>query len=382
MSRCSTCWTPVVAAALASLGCRPPAVEPDVVWISIDTLRYDRTGAQATPNLARFAAGAVSFRSAHAHAPWTKPSMATTFLSVEPQDQPIEFWGDQFGPGQTTVAEAFHRAGWHTAAVVSSDAFIPSNNRFDAGFDSFDASLAEGAVRPKERETSSEVTDLAMQELPGLESPFFLWVHYFDPHDAYLPHPEFPTDGTDDALYQGEISYTDQELEPLLEALDERPGTVVVVHADHGEALGEHGVLKHGESLFEELVHVPLAIRAPQLSPGEVLHNVGLDGVAPTVLALAGVDAPADFEGTPWPVAQGAFQIEADETVYEETHLGRDLCGATDGRFKYVRDRETGISQLFDLDADPTELIPAGDRFPADETRLARFVDARCTAPD
>src|SRR5207253_145373 len=122
----------------------------------------------------------------------------------------------------------------------------------------------------------------------------FVWVHFFEPHEPYVAHPEFPFGSGDLDRYDSEIAYTDAAIGRLLEYVDAHvPSTVVVLAADHGEEFDEHGGRYHGSSLFEEQVHVPLLIRVPGVPAREIAEPVELIDIAPTVLNLLDIPVPA-----------------------------------------------------------------------------------------
>ena len=171
----------------------PPAARArNVVLIVIDTLRADHLGAYGharatSPRIDAFARESAVFERAYSHSPWTMPSVASMFTSLEPKDHGIADWKQPLDRGLLTLAEVLQARGFRTEGYVS-HGVLSRLYQFDQGFDVYDASVVEGRL-PREITTAREVTDLALQALERpLPEPFFLWVHYFDPHDAYLKH--------------------------------------------------------------------------------------------------------------------------------------------------------------------------------------------------
>ena len=378
----------------------PPA--QNVVLIIVDTVRFDRLGCSGnplgiTPRIDRFALGAVRFEQAYSHAPWTLPSVASLFTSQYPQQHGAGGRLEDFsmlGEEAVTLAELFRTAGAATAAVTNV-LFITETFGTTQGFDFVD-SEAHGTNLEVRR--AGPTTDVALSWLDrrGPE-PFFLLVHYFDAHLVYDPPRSFrerfaaPQDrfirdhifgrvaelmalrkGATtlspetvdrlEKLYNGEVAYVDSEVGRLLAGLTERgldEDTIVVLVADHGEEFLDHGGFEHGHTLYDELLHVPLIIRAPALGParagGTVRPLVRLIDVAPTLCELAGV-APADsFEGESLvPLLQG--REGADRAVLSQGNMWGAAGDAwRKGRFKLIREQEPERIMVFDLLADPEE---------------------------
>ena len=332
---------------LASCPAEPAAPSgPNVLVIAVDTLRADALGVQGgrdgvSPRIDALAAEGAHFRAAFAHAPWTLPSFSSLFTSLPPEAHGAggdvrEGWR-ALSEDRTTIAERFQDAGWSTHAIVNVD-FLTEPFGTMQGFADVDAHAASDNHATRRAEAT---TDAALQWIDGRPPdkggarPFFLFVHYFDPHAEYDPPPAWrarfaleqdqsstafrfgarehvvnhrggrmPLDAATlaraRALYDGEVAYTDHEIGRLLDGLRARgldPNTIVVLTSDHGEEFGEHGSWEHGHTHFDELLHVPLVIRAPGIAPRSRTEPVGLVDVAPTVCALAGVPAAPSFRG-------------------------------------------------------------------------------------
>jgi arylsulfatase len=342
-----TLLLPGAAALLAlAVACTTPA-HPSAVLITIDTLRADHLGCYGyarptTPHIDALAKEALLFERAYTTLPRTTQSVASIMTGRYPKSHGARGLFDRLPATNQTLAEVLKGRGYATAAVVS-NTFLRPGQGFEQGFDLYD--------NPEDRwdaDAAMAVTTRAVRWIDGrVESgPFFLWVHYLDPHWRYTPpapwdrafDPDFKEPFTlyDDldrnrvtkgqvifggvltprqvdhvaALYDGEIAASDAAVGVLLEHLARvAPPLVVVLTSDHGESLGDHGYrFAHGEYLYESSLRVPLLIR----DPGAVAAGTRANGlaenvdVAPTILRLLGVDAMQGVEGRPLLVAQDA----------------------------------------------------------------------------
>lgn len=362
----------------------PPAARArNVVLIVIDTLRADHLGAYGharatSPRIDAFARESAVFERAYSHSPWTMPSVASMFTSLEPKDHGIADWKQPLDRGLLTLAEVLKARGFRTEGYVS-HGVLSRLYQFDQGFDVYDASVVEGRL-PREITTAREVTDLALQALERpLPEPFFLWVHYFDPHDAYLKHDghdfgERPID-----RYDSEIAYTDVHVGRLLDALARRglaDSTVVALLADHGEGFGAHRHLQHTVTLFEELIRIPFVLRVPGVPGQRVRDVVRAVDLAPTLLSLLGLPAPPEFKGQPVELRGSRFRAEPARAVVAETQRFADLRALRVGRFKLIQDRAAGRARLFDLEQDPDEQRNLAKQRPDVVERLQALLDA------
>jgi len=334
---------------------------PHVVVVTVDTLRADRLAAYGsrrptTPALDAFAGKATVWTRAYASAPWTMPSLASLFTATSPLVHGIGRWEQRFDDRLATLAEAFRDGGYETAAVVSHHALLPEFG-FDRGFSAYDTSVLD-AGSPSTVSTAPDVTEHALALLGApRERPFFLWVHYFDPHAQYVPHDGYVM-GTGDAdLYDGEVAWTDAALAPVLDRLlkpDLVDETVVVVTADHGEEFREHHGTGHGTTLYDEVVRVPLLVRVPGFKPRRLDDPVPLASLAPTLLTLAHLPIPWTMNEAPLPLASDRF-VETNRTLTLETLQGANLRGVVNGCWKLVEDRRRERTQLFNQCEDPGE---------------------------
>jgi arylsulfatase A-like enzyme/Tfp pilus assembly protein PilF len=368
------------AALLALSGCARAPEHPDVVLVTIDTLRADRLGCYGdttggTPVLDALARDGVRFERASAASPVTLPSHATILTGRYPAAHGVRNNATfTLAPSETTLAEALRPVGYRTGAFVGSWILSKAfglGQGFEAYDDRFDGPgavapapgpAARGA-KPTERRAEA-VTDaaLAWARAQPRREPVFLWVHYYDPHVSYQPPSPWLERFPD--RYRGEVAYTDHELGRLLEGL--RAGgrggePLVIVVADHGEAFGEHGEHQHGLFVYEPTIHVPwlLAWRGRVPAGGVVAEEVTIADVAPTILGLLGLrPLPATqgidlsesvLRGVPAPERSGILV----ENLLPRLEFGwSELLAVRRGGSKYIR---APREELYDLASDPGE---------------------------
>jgi len=378
-------------AALCPVACTKPApapaVRPNVVLVTIDTLRADRVGCYgyapaATPTLDGLAARGARFATAVAHVPLTAPSHASILTGRTPLGHGVRDNGAYVLPsGVRSVAEELRQAGYRTAGFVSG---FPLKRRFgfDRGFETFDDHLPRGKDARRTayvERTADATTDAALRWFDSApaaaasRTPFFLWVHYFDPHAPYEAPAEYMTGGR--APYDGEIAFVDAQLGRLLRRIEERtPGepTLVLVTADHGESLGEHGEDTHGIFVYDSTIRVPFLLAGPGVPPGVVSPTLarGID-VTPTLLDFAGVAAKG-LEGRSLLDAALGRTLEDlpayAESLHPQLQYGwAPLHSWRSARYKLI---EAPRVELYDLQADAGE---AHDRSAQDAARVERM---------
>jgi arylsulfatase A-like enzyme/Flp pilus assembly protein TadD len=386
MRRLALRW---LAASGAALACAPGAGErpPNILLVSLDTTRADHVGAYGyaaaqTPALDRLAREGVLFEEAIAPAPITLPSHVSLLTGVAPTAHGVRDNGAfALGDAATLVSEALSRRGWRTGAFVGSYV-LDASFGLDQGFEVYDGpalrgdARALGAARPADQVVDAAQAWLARQDDA---SPWFVWVHLYDPHKPYRPPQPFASRLANP--YDGEIAFADSQLGRLFGAAEQRSrarGLLRVVTADHGEALGEHGEDTHGIFVYQATLRVPLLVAGPGVPgpPGRrVAAPVSLASVAATLLELAGADPAALPEAAPpLPLAVAAAAPAPEEpAIYFESYLPfysmrwHALRGIALGRHKLVLGRS---SELYDLRDDPAETSDlAGDR-PEEVARL------------
>lgn len=351
---------------------------PDLIVITLDTVRADRTSLhgypkKTTPNLDKLAESGAIFDHAYAVAADTQRALMP-IVSGRPLSETPHASGEWpvIDDKPMLMAERLSQAGYHTGAVTSFT-WLRRDAGFAQGFDTFDES-AFRENHPERKVTGARAIDaaiLAHAELAAGDKPFYLWVHLFDAHSKYLAHVGSSFGPGEAGLYLGELAYVDHELGRLIEAVSKsaRGKRVVwLVHGSHGEAFGEHGATGHGAQLFDEVLHVPLLIAGANVKPGHVTTAVSMFDVAQTVLALAGAKSegihgvsliPAmrgePLEHGPF-VAHGARRVAVFEWPLKLTSLR-------------LKTGKLSLS-LFDLALDPGERHELAKSRPADTQRL------------
>jgi arylsulfatase A-like enzyme len=340
-----------------------PSKAKNVVLIVIDTLRSDHLGCygyerNTTPNIDRLAEKSALFERSYSHCSWTMPSIASMFTSLHPRDHGVAEWCNPLDRKYLTLVEHLKANGYHTEAFVG-HTVLKKRFGFDQGFDHYDSSILKKS-HPHQTISSEYITDRAIKALDTrVTQPFFMWLHYFDPHRDYYSHEGFEFGETEIDKYDSEIAFTDHHIGRFLDHLKSLglyKNTIIMIVADHGEEFGEHGGKYHGPTLFEEVVHVPLIVKVPRFSRQRIKNVViGMD-LAPTLLKLLGMDVPAEFKGKAIPTARRRFVPKGDRTVVLETFHSNVAKRAIirDG-WKLIQDLIKDNWKLYDLKNDPKE---------------------------
>ncbi|MEO8379318.1 MAG: sulfatase-like hydrolase/transferase [Acidobacteriota bacterium] len=337
--------------------------QPNVLLVTFDTTRADHIDGRITPNVMALAKDGTFFVTAIASQPLTAPSHATILTGSSPYRHGVRNNGAYvLAKENVTLAERLRAAGYATHAIVAAYV-LDSRFGFDQGFDSYDDDLSLGvAAGGGQREIDARrVADKAIRWL-GLtrDKPFFLWLHFYDPHAGYTPPPDvaaaFPGDP-----YSGEIHYADRELGRVLawlRAHKQIEDTLVVFTADHGESLGEHGEAGHGLFVYDATTRVPLIFAGPRVPRGRRLDWVaGHTDIVPTVLDLLDQDAQSNGDGAS--LAQWwDGSAPPDRHAYSETIAGRTNFGWSE--LRSLRSRTTRVieaprREAYDLAHDPAE---------------------------
>jgi len=334
---------------------------PDVLLITVDTLRPDALGwaggAHPTPAIDRLAAEGFRFPAAVAPVPLTLPSHAALMTGWWPRRLGLQENGQVVPAAVPTLAEAFRAAGYARAAFVSGSP-LESPYGLDRGFERYDDDFRRR--RGGERERAASDTAAAFTAwLRSAKSPWFAWVHFYDPHHPYEPPQRHRREGKRGG-YDGEVAFVDEAVGTLLEALRARDAPRLTVFAgDHGESLGEHGEGTHGFFIYDSTVLVPLLFHFPgRITPGASAMPARLVDVAPTVLRLLGLPAlPGELDGVSID-RQLAGGPARPEPAYLETQQPwlsygwSPLRAVRHGGFKLI---EAPRPELYDLRADPSE---------------------------
>jgi len=393
-----------------------PIPQQNVLLITIDTLRADALGCYggpaATPALDRLAREGVRFDFAHAHAVVTLPSHASILTGRYPFEHGLrDNSGYRLPAGSRTAATVLKQGGYATAAFVAG---FPLHSRFglSQGFDVYDDRFGDtrapadfdmperpaSAVVPLARAWIAERSGAA----PSTRSPWFVWLHLFDPHTPYQPPPPFDATYANRPYY-GEVAAVDAALAPLVDDLrsSTRP-TLVIVTADHGEGLGDHGEPSHGLFAYESTLRVPLIIAqvpplkgAPYEKSSATLSGSRSQGevssvsarhvdILPTILDAVGKAVPAELPGRSLlPAAERAARTPRPS--YFEAMSGMlnrgwaPLSGIVLDREKFI---DLPIPERYDLATDPAEATNLAGRTPAqDRTLSAGLAAFKALAP-
>jgi arylsulfatase A-like enzyme len=422
---------------LALVSCTPPATEarPNVLLVSIDTLRLDRLtcyGGPAgnSPRIDRLAEEGVRFASVQAPRGLTWPSMTTILTGLHPRTHGVRLNGEMLGEEPVTLAETLAGAGYDTAAFLS--------NMCDArnlGFASSFCAWWMGTTPPAERgrrqwashdqsRWDRAITDEAVRFIKTRRAaPFLAWVHYVDAHKPFDPVPDLmreegdatfvPDDPTLDratleriplsaeakkrllAIYDSQIAGIDREIGRLLDALAEAglsENTIVVLTADHGEELGDHqDYFYHLASVYQQVLSIPWIVRWPGRLPAARLvgENVAALDIAPTILDLAGLAPPAGVEGVSRAgLARGDSGAEGTPLTFAE--WADQIVVVGEGSWRYIWNPNAictfglpygtdtgkcfriGVEELYDLGSDPLQMSDLLARHPDRAAALRR----------
>ena len=423
---------PLLGALALALGAAhvPRALGPErpvnVLIVGIDTLRWDHTslaaephrGRDPTPRLAELARAGTVFENAISQAPWTMPAFASIFTGRYPHEHAAVSITGILRKQELTLAEILREAGYRTGSIVS-HYFVNNTHGFGQGYDHFSRDYVLGEYEI----TSAGITDQALEWIDAREDePFFLFLHYFDPHYEYrdhadsdwaegydgwvrdemhidgLRHKRHLMAGEDIAylrdLYDEEIRHTDAHIGRVLDHLAERgiaEDTLVIVVSDHGEEFLERGWFGHSISLSEDVLHVPLVVvpARPEHPPvPRVTRPVETRAIFSTVLDAAGIEWDASvLHRSLLPLSSGeraddpesptsrAFSSVWTPDAKPEWGKRALLSSVRSGRHKLVRDELLKSEVLYDLAADPGETTDAAAAQPEVAAQLREELD-------
>jgi choline-sulfatase len=382
-------------ASLALLATAALAPAPNLLMVTIDTLRADRVGAYgfaagATPAIDTLAREGVLLEEAVVHAPQTRPSHVSLFTGRLPFEHGIrDNFSKPLDPSTPTLASILKERGYATGGFIGAYP-VSRDSGLQRGFDVFDDPFAAASSvatrRDRSERRAAEVVDRALEWLRAPRSaPFLGWVHLFDPHAPYDPPPPFARRFANDP-YSGEVAYADSQVQRLLdwiEAAGLKPSTLVVVLSDHGEGLGDHGETEHGFFVYDTTLRIPLVMRWPgRLPSGSHIKGQfrGVD-LLPTLLELLGAPpTPTSGVSRAAAVLRPAGRIPDNEayveSLYASLHFGcAPLRGLRAEGWKYV---DAPRAELYRLTEDPGELRNRMD----DRATVAAAMRSRLLARD
>ncbi len=420
------------AAGMVWLSRGPSRPGPNVLLIVVDTLRADHLGCYGSPratspNLDALAARGVRFADATSTSSWTIPSVASYLTGRLPVTHGMLDYDDLLDPALPYAPEALAERGYFTLGI-SGNPGVNARAGFSRGFEFWAEALEEERLAihgMRSLPAAEDITDMAIDAMDQLgDVPFFLYLHYMDPHGPYvLPEgaeDRFAAPGYDGfvepslasirirvgdrnsaissyfwgkvrpvdedmerlrELYDAKVLYADHHIGRLLQHLQQSgryEDTVVIVTADHGEALGQHGAIEHGEPPYQHQVHVPLLMDGPGLPEGQVVDDpVELLDLPAALVALAGAPDEPGFVGDGnglLPTALGASVSSGDPSAIAVLHQ-QDARMVRVGSHKLLRTVDG--DQVFDLSTDPGEETDVAGRDPALDQRLREALGQR-----
>jgi arylsulfatase A-like enzyme/Flp pilus assembly protein TadD len=357
-------------AASAGLGAQ------NVVVLTLDTTRADSLSCYGqkgirTHTLDRIASQAHRFAIAYSPVPQTLPAHCSLFTGLYPFQHGVRDNMLNALPAEyQTLAVLLKARGYRTAAVLAA-AILDHRFGLARGFDSYD----DAFELPKPARKAGEVTDRALQVLKSLKSPYFLWVHYYDPHHPFTPPKEIQSP----TPYLGEVAYMDREIGRLLNALDLK-STLIVAVGDHGESLYEHKEMEHGLLLYEAAMRVPLLVHLPgQTTPEVHSEAVSIIRVLPTVLSALSLPAVPQAAG-PSLLAKSDPGPLYLETLYPLfSFRWSPLKGVVEWPYKLIL--SASGPEVYDVAADPGEQHDLASAEPRRTERLRKSLERICPEP-
>lgn len=360
--------------AACALAANPPAarkIPPNIVLITLDTVRADHLGCYGykdieTPTIDGLAHDGVVFERAISQVPLTWPSHAAILTGTYPfQNGVQDFTGQPLSPEFHSIAQALKQHGYATGAVVS--AFVLDRSwGLNRGFDFYDDAFSAETFQKKDiglvdRRAAESVSHAIAWLKKTPHRPFFLWLHLYDPHSPYDPPEPYRT-RYKDHLYDGEIAYADHELGRLVAYLKQAQlydRTMIAFLSDHGESLGDHGEHEHGFFVYNSTVHIPLIVKPPAgsgIQAGRVARPVETVAVAPALLQASGAKDAIEKQFQ----SRGLFgkEAEKDDTGYSETFYPFSSFGWSPlhaletSRYHFI---DAPQPELYDLSVDPGE---------------------------
>jgi arylsulfatase A-like enzyme/Flp pilus assembly protein TadD len=360
-----------------------------VIFVSVDTLRADHLPAYGyqkvrTPNIDALAAESVLFENAYSHAPQTLPAHTSILSGYLPFEHGVrDNIGFKLKPGQWMVQQALRERGWPTGGFVSAYVLRAATG-INQGFDTFDSDMpaTSGELSVGQVQRDGDRTLAAAQawlDARDRSRPFFLFLHFYEPHKPYAPPQRFSSYEP----YDGEIAYVDELVGRLvdhLKAIDLYDRATIVFFSDHGEGLGDHGEQEHGLFLYRETTHVPLIVKlAGRRTARRVAAPVQHIDLVPTILDFAGAPKRTDLRGRSLrPLLENSGTLPDtgiySEALYSRYHFGwSELYGLTDSRYRLIR---APRDELFDLQRDLHESTSIAAERPQVRQAMRSAIDA------
>lgn len=386
-------WTTWVAMTALMAVPRPAVSQPDVLLVSVDTLRADHMGSygyarNTSPRMDALLAAGARFSEARTVEPLTSPALTSMITGLHPHEHAATRNGLRMRDELLSFPVIFKRRGYDTAALVGNWTLRDKLSGLAAHFEDYREVLTKARWFGlfKGEATAEDLTDEALEWLaargdaPG-RAPFLLWVHYVDPHAPYLLQKEFTAQVGEGSAndrryrYDTEIAFVDHHIGRLLDGVEHhvgKRGLITALVADHGESLGEHDYWGHGRHLYDATLHVPMGITWPgRIEPSTLEAPAMIHDLASSLLGLAGLPVPDFYDGHDWtPQLLHGVPPPGDRVTHHQAHRGavqrRDapqrvrqqgllevarVAGSTKEVLRVINDRRWA----FDLDDDPGE---------------------------
>jgi arylsulfatase A-like enzyme len=367
---------------------RPGAPHPDIVLITIDTVRADHTplygGSARMPVLAAIGARGVVFDWAFSPSNVTRRSIPSLALGLSPLrvHGRVAGWALRLDPRHVLLAERFAAAGYDTAGFFCCSSFWGPEHKLG-----INRGLQTLHIDPSGAQLALAARDwLRARDKAGPRAPLFLWIHFLEPHNWNRDHDDSKIGPDERRRYDDVLGQVDHFLGDVMTGFDQRGPTaqpLIVITADHGEGLGDHDQPYHSSDVYNSQIHVPLVFAGPQLKAGRVPETIALVDLAPTLLDLAGFVPPGmpDMDGHSIadlvtgarlgnPLIGTAFAAQV-----RDRSVATDLRALIEGRWKIV---DTGAKlELYDLRVDPNELHDLASEKPEDLAHMKALLDAR-----
>lgn len=359
----------------------PPTPRPSILVITLDTTRADAVGPEArgvkTPAIDAVAARGLRFRQAYASVPETLPAHTTMWTGLYPAGHGVHENARSVPARHEFAAQKLAAAGYRTAAFVSS--FVLAR-RFGIarGFEVYDDEMPKGSAERSARDTTERALAALAAPPAGGVRPLLMWVHYFDPHAPYAP-PEPWKSRYAESPYLGEVAAMDEQIGRLVTAFERHaPGPhAVLIVADHGEGLGEHGEATHGHLLYQGTMHVPLIVAGPGVAPGTSDVPVSQRRVYHTVLDWAGLGSQDSLRSV---AANATPEVVLGEAMKPFLAYGwQPQVMAVAGRSKAIL---AGRIEHYDVIADPGETRDLAAQGPPDRRLRDALREYPVPSPD
>jgi arylsulfatase A-like enzyme len=359
---------------------------PNVVFVSIETLRADHTGflgyaRPTTPSLDAWAGGGAVFERAYTVAPVTDRVMPAWLGGLYPSMfvEALDYQTHVMGAQRELLTERLQAAGYRTIVLHSYHLF--DDHGLAQGIDELTI-LGDQATQDARWTTMRALKMVREQLARAPDQPIFLWIHYYEPHSRYTPPAAHALWGEEEPIdrYDGEIHYVDSQVGVLLErlrGLGVLAGAYVMLAADHGEEFLEHGRTMHAYAVYEETVRVPWVIAGPDVVARRIPAPVTTLDLAPTLLELVDVPPIPGAEGISQAAALRGGEVVARPFFIEQWRHGSDQIqkiAVVDGANKMILDLENQLWELYDVLADPLERDNRDGREPALSLRLRGLI--------